>query len=58
MTHQPIIIRPKAVCAELGISISTFWRLVKSGKLKTVKLSDRCTGIRRDCLTAYIDQDK
>ncbi|MBM4207684.1 MAG: helix-turn-helix domain-containing protein [Gammaproteobacteria bacterium] len=58
MHDKTLILRPKSVCAELGISISTFWRLVKSGKLKTVKLSDRCTGIRRDCLTAYIDQDK
>lgn len=55
MQDKSLILRPKAVCAELGISGTTFWRLAKSGKLKVIKISDRLTGVRREDLKAYLD---
>ncbi|MEQ1738397.1 MAG: helix-turn-helix domain-containing protein [Methyloglobulus sp.] len=55
MQNQTLILRPKAVCAKLGISNTTFWRLAKSGKLKVIKISPRLTGVRREDLTAYLD---
>ncbi|MEQ1484530.1 helix-turn-helix domain-containing protein [Methyloglobulus sp.] len=55
MQNQPLILRPKAVCAELGISNTTFWRLAKSGKLKVINISPRLTGVRREDLKAYLD---
>lgn len=44
-TIQPQIMRPKDVADSLGVSMATFWRLVKDKKIKTVKISPRCTGV-------------
>lgn len=57
MKNSSLILRPKDVCAELGISNTTFRRLVKAEKIKTVKLSERCIGVRRDVLNAYIENN-
>lgn len=47
-------LRPQ-VCAQLmGISISTFWRLVASGKLKTHKLTARTTSVTMKELRAFM----
>jgi predicted DNA-binding protein (UPF0251 family) len=47
-------IRPK-VCAKLmGVSIATFWRLVKSGKLQTHKLTERTTTVKAGDLRAFM----
>ncbi len=56
MENQPLILRPKAVCAELGISTATFWRLVKAGKIKAITLSPKTRGVRREDLIAYLEQ--
>lgn len=53
---KSLVLRPKTVCLELGISLATFWRLVKADKLQTIKLSARCTGVRRSVLDAYLNQ--
>lgn len=48
-------LRPK-VCAQLmGVSIATFWRLVKSGELKTHKLTERTTSVKAGDLRAFIN---
>jgi predicted DNA-binding transcriptional regulator AlpA len=56
MLNNTLVLRPKTVCSELGISISTFWRLVKTGELKTIKLSIRCTGVLKSDLDAYLNR--
>lgn len=55
---SPTVHRPKSVCILLEISIATFWRLVKSGKLKTIKISQRCTGVLSADLDAYLESLK
>lgn len=48
-------LRPK-VCAQLmGVSIATFWRLVKSGEIKTHKLTERTTSVKLAELRAFIE---
>lgn len=47
-------LRPQ-VCAQLmGVSIATFWRLVKGGKLKTHKLTERTTTVKAGDLRAFM----
>ncbi|MBT9097657.1 AlpA family phage regulatory protein [Methylovulum psychrotolerans] len=48
------IVRPKAVCQTLGISMATFWRLVKDEKLATVKISKRATGVMQSELDRFL----
>lgn len=48
--------RPKQSANYLAISIATFWRLVKAGELKTIKLSARCTGVLKSDLDAYLNR--
>lgn len=48
--------RPKQSANYLSISIATFWRLVKAGELKTIKLSTRCTGVLKSDLDAYLNR--
>lgn len=47
-------IRPKACAQLMGISIATFWRLVKNGKLKTHKLTERTTTVKAGDLRAFM----
>lgn len=47
-------IRPLVAKQILGISIATFWRLVKSGELKTHKLTQRTTTVKVGDLRAFI----
>ncbi len=53
---------PAEAAEELGISLATFWRLVRKGELPTVKASDPdrpgrrpTTRISKDDLQAFID---
>lgn len=47
-------IRPK-ICAEiLGISIATYWRLVKAKHLPTIRLTERTTSTTAGALRAFI----
>lgn len=46
--------RPYQVAEILGISISTFWRLVKSGQIKTQKLTLRTTSVSESELERFI----
>ena len=48
--------RPHQVTELLGISISTFWRLVKVGEIKTQKLTKRTTMVSEVELTRFINQ--
>ncbi len=47
--------RPHQVADALGISISTFWRLVKFGQIKTKKLTRRTTTVSESELTRFIN---
>jgi len=53
-THQ--IIRPKPAAKQLAVSDATFWRIVKRGDLRTVKITERSTGVLQADLDAYIAQ--
>lgn len=58
MPNRTLVLRPQQVCSELAISISTLWRLVKSGRIRTIKISPRCTGVLRTDLDIYLDSLK
>jgi hypothetical protein len=47
-------IRPHTAKQILGISIATFWRLAKSGQLKTYKLTQRTTTVKVGDLRAFM----
>ena len=47
--------RPAQAAKLLGISIASFWRLVKAKKLVTKKLSERTTVVRAKDLQAFVD---
>ena len=47
--------RPATAAKLLGISIATFWRLVKAKKLVTKKLSERTTVVSAKDLQAFVD---
>ncbi len=47
--------RPLQVADSLGISISTFWRLVKNGEIKTNKLTTRTTTVSEVELARFIN---
>jgi hypothetical protein len=49
------MLRPKPAAMIAAISISTLWRYVKLGHIKTKKLSDRVTVIRAGDLRAFIN---
>ena len=49
------MLRPKACAEILAISISTYWRLVKAGKIPTQKLTDRITTVRVSDLRAFMN---
>lgn len=48
-------VRPKVCAQALGIAISTFWRLVRDGKIKTHKLTRRTTTVRVSDLRAFMN---
>lgn len=48
------ILRPKAVSQKLGISIATFWRMVKDGRIKTVRIGKRATGVMQSELDRFL----
>lgn len=48
--------RPHQVTEILGISISTFWRLVKDGEIRTQKLTKRTTTVSEVELTRFISE--
>jgi hypothetical protein len=47
-------IRPQVAKALLGISIATFWRLVKNGDITTHKLTQRTTTVTVRDLRAFM----
>ena len=50
--------RPSEVSRLLGISLATFWRLVREGKLVTKKLTPRTTTVSAADLSAFISGGK
>lgn len=47
-------LRPKTCAQLMGVSLATFWRLVKGGKLKTHKLTERTTTVKAGDLRAFM----
>jgi len=47
--------RPREAAKILGVSLSTFWRLVRDGKLNVKKLTPRTTTISLKDLSAFIE---
>ena len=47
--------RPKDAADYLGISISQFWNLAKSGEIKTIKLSEKVTIITKEVLDDFLN---
>jgi hypothetical protein len=46
--------RPKPCTQILGISLATFWRLAKSGAIRTHKLTERTTTVKVGDLRAFM----
>jgi predicted site-specific integrase-resolvase len=38
---EPLALRVRDFCQRIGISSSTFWVLVKSGKIRVIRISGR-----------------
>lgn len=58
MSRQPSILKPSALsveqfCEDVGVSRTTFYRLVKSGALKATKIRSR-TVVRRVDVDAFL----
>lgn len=51
-------IRPQVAKTILGISIATFWRLVRDGKIKTEKLTPRTTTVKVSTLRTFMNQQE
>lgn len=50
------LLRPPQVLALVGVSKSTWWKLVRDGRApQSVKLSDRCTAWRAADVAAWIE---
>lgn len=47
-------IRPKDCAKIIGVSIATYWRQVKKGRIKTCKLTDRTTSTRAGDLRDFM----
>lgn len=47
-------IRPQIARILIGVSIATFWRLSKSGQIKTHKLTKRTTTVKVSDLRAFM----
>jgi predicted DNA-binding transcriptional regulator AlpA len=54
IANQTQIIRPNDAANRLGVSKATFWRIVKRGDLRTIKITDRSTGVLQSDLDAYV----
>lgn len=50
------LIRPREAASILGISLSTFWRIVRAGNLTTRKLTPRTTTVSSADLAAFINR--
>ncbi len=53
MTHN-VVIRLYQAPEKLNLSASTIRRLIKEGKLSTIKLSSRATGILQSEIDRYL----
>ena len=47
-------LRPKQAAKYLGIGLSSLWKLIAEKKIKTIKLSERTTIIKKAELDAFI----
>jgi excisionase family DNA binding protein len=48
------ILRAKEAARQLTVSMGTFWKLTKAGKLKTVKVSEKRLGVYQSEVDAYL----
>jgi len=47
-------LRPKQAAKYLGIGLSSLWRLIANKKIKSIKLSERTTIIKKAELDAFV----
>ena len=50
-------VRPTVAKDLLGVSMSTFWNLVRDGHLKTTKLTPRTTTVKAGDIRAFMRKD-
>ena len=50
------ILSPKQAAKSLTISMTTFWRLTKAGKINTVKVSSKRLGIYQSEIDRYLNE--
>jgi predicted DNA-binding transcriptional regulator AlpA len=50
------IIRRCEVARDLGISLPTLWRLERSGKIKSIRISPRSSGFRESEISRFISE--
>jgi len=55
---MPLLLTCEQVCGELGVSRVTLWRLIKTGKIKSIRVSRRCIRIASEELRAFLDRAK
>lgn len=54
----PLVYRINVAMAQLGVSRTTIYRMVKAGSLELVKISVRASGITATSITAHLAQNK
>lgn len=55
---QETILKPKEAAKLLTLSTSTFWKLVRENRIKTIKLSDKRIGVLQSELDSYVERAK
>jgi excisionase family DNA binding protein len=53
---EDTLVRAREAARILAIGRTTFWSLVRDGKIKKIKLGQRAVGYRRSDLDALIEQ--
>jgi excisionase family DNA binding protein len=48
------ILRVKDAARQLTVSMSTFWKLTKAGKIKTVRVSENRIGVYQSDIDDYL----
>lgn len=56
--ERPLVYRINVAMAQLGVSRTTIYRMVKAGSLHLVKISKRASGITATSITAHLAQNK
>ena len=55
---QETILKPRDAAHFLTVSVSTFWKLVKTERIKVIRLSEKRIGVLQSELNAYVESLK